>query len=83
MVETVITALNDAQIMTSLSKPAKAAVVCALMCALGLIFVTRAGLHWLELFDSFACNVTLFIGAPPHPPHAPAPSAPAHRHASG
>ena len=61
MVETVITALNDAHVMASLSKPAKAGVVCALMCLFGLIFVTRAGLHWLELFDSFACNVTLFI----------------------
>ena len=61
MVETVLTALNDAHVMPMLSKPAKSAVVCAGMCLIGLVFVTRAGLHWLELFDSFACNVTLFV----------------------
>lgn len=58
MVETVLTALNDASVLPSLSKPQKAAVVCAGMCAIGLLFVTRGGLHWLELFDAFSCNVT-------------------------
>ena len=61
MVETVLTALNDAKCCSRLPKPAKAALVCTLMCAIGLLFVTRGGLHWLDLFDSFACNVTLFL----------------------
>jgi len=60
MVETVLTALNDAGIMSSWSKPRKSALTCTLMGLIGLIFVTRAGMHWLELFDSFAVNMTLF-----------------------
>ena len=61
MVETVLTALNDSSYVPRLGKPMMAAIVCSMMCLVGLVFVTRAGLHWLELFDSFACNVTLFI----------------------
>ena len=60
MVETVLTALNDMGILASLSKPRKSALICCLMGAIGLIFVTRVGLHWLELFDTFAVNMTLF-----------------------
>ena len=26
------------------------------MCLIGMLFVTRGGLHWLEIFDSFACS---------------------------
>ena len=44
------------QVFPSLSKPRKSALVCALMCALGLIFVTRSGLHWLDIFNTFACS---------------------------
>ncbi len=61
MVETVLTALNDAGVMASLSKPQKSAVVCLGMALIGLLFVTRAGMHWLELFDAFASNLTLFV----------------------
>ena len=61
MVETVLTALNDAQLFPRLSKPLKAAIVCFLMCIIGLLFVTRAGLHWLDIFNTFAVNVTLFL----------------------
>ena len=60
MVETVLTALNDAEFLPRLSKPRKSALVCALMALIGLLFVTRGGLHWLELFDTFAVNITLF-----------------------
>jgi len=61
MVETVLTSLNDAGVMPGLSKPQKSAVVCFAMGCLGLLFVTRAGMHWLELFDTFAGNMTLFL----------------------
>jgi hypothetical protein len=61
MVETILTAINDAHILPDLNKPAKSALVCFTMMLIGLLFVTRAGLHWLELFDSFAVNVTLFV----------------------
>ena len=61
MVETVLTALNDANVLPGLSKPKKSALVCTLMGLIGLVFVTRAGLHWLDLFDTFSVNVTLFI----------------------
>lgn len=56
-----LTALNDAGVMAKHSKPARAAIVCTVMGTIGLIFVTRAGMHWLELFDSFAVNMTLFV----------------------
>ena len=31
------------------------------MFGVGLLFVTRGGLHWLELVDGYAANLTLFI----------------------
>ena len=61
MVETVLTALNDAKIMPHRSKALKSAMVCLLMGLIGLLFVTRAGLHWLDIFDTFAVTITLFI----------------------
>ena len=54
-------ALHDAKLFPKLGKPQLAAAVCFVMCMIGLIFVTRAGVHWLELFDGFAVNVTLFV----------------------
>ena len=60
MVETVLTALADVGVLPSLSKPMRAALVCVLMGLIGLLFVTRAGMHWLELFDTFASNLVLF-----------------------
>ena len=61
MVETVLTALNDAKALPSLSKPTTAALVCLVMGMMGLVFVTRAGAHWLDIFDTFAVTITLFI----------------------
>jgi len=60
MVETLMTAINDAKLLPCLGKEKKSALVCAMMCLFGLLFVTRGGIHWLELFDSFAANFTLF-----------------------
>ncbi|KAL1503922.1 hypothetical protein AB1Y20_012383 [Prymnesium parvum] len=60
MVETVLTTIHDAKLLPW-GKPLTSALVCALMGLCGVIFVTRAGLHWLELFDSFAVNLTLFL----------------------
>ena len=54
-------AIHDAKLFPKLGKPQLAGVVCTIMCTIGLIFVTRAGVHWLELFDGFAVNVTLFV----------------------
>lgn len=56
----VLTSLNDAGVLPSLSKPRKSALVCALMGLTGLLFVTRVGSHWLELFDAFSVNISLF-----------------------
>ena len=61
MVETVLTAVNDSKLLPSMGKPATAAIVCTLMGTIGLLFVTRAGIHWLELFDTFVVNLTLFL----------------------
>tara|TARA_B110001452_G_C15070853_1_gene373749 strand:- start:185 stop:367 length:183 start_codon:yes stop_codon:yes gene_type:complete len=31
------------------------------MFLIGTVFVTRQGVHWLELFDTFVANVALFL----------------------
>ena len=59
MVETVMTALKDAK-LTTLRKEALSGLVCGAMCLLGFVFVTRAGVHWLELVDTFVANLALF-----------------------
>lgn len=61
MVETVLTTVNDAKLLPGWSLERVSALVCFVMGVMGLIFVTRGGIHWLELFDSFAANVSLFI----------------------
>ena len=61
MVETVLTALNDARFLPTWSKAQRAALVCSGMALVGLLFVTRAGLHWLDLFDTFSVTITLFL----------------------
>ena len=61
MVETCLTALDDGGFLPRSSKPRRATLLCTLMFLIGLIFITEGGLHWLELFDTFACSITLFL----------------------
>ncbi len=64
MVETVLSALGDSEVLPQLTRAQRAAAVCTLMFLLGLVFVTRGGLHWVNLVDSYSANLTLFmIGA--------------------
>jgi len=61
MVETILTAVDDAGVGQNYPRAVKAAVACLAMFGVGLLFVTRGGLHWLELVDGYAANLTLFI----------------------
>lgn len=61
MVETVLTGLQDAAVLPTWSKAQRSALVCGGMALIGLVFVTRGGLHWLDLFDTFSVTITLFL----------------------
>ena len=60
-VETILTAVDDAGVGQNYPRAVKAAAACLAMFGVGLLFVTRGGLHWLELVDGYAANLTLFI----------------------
>ena len=60
MVETLMAALRDIPQVT-MRKERLSALLCALMLACGAIFVTEQGVHWLEVFDTFVANISLFL----------------------
>jgi solute carrier family 6 amino acid transporter-like protein 5/7/9/14 len=60
MVETLMAALRDIPQVT-MRKERLSALLCALMLACGTIFVTEQGVHWLEVFDTFVANISLFL----------------------
>ena len=61
LVETVITAVVD-RIPSLLRQRAWVTVgVSVLMFLLGLPMVTKAGIHWLNLFDTYSCSYSLFV----------------------
>lgn len=61
MVESVITVLNDAGLGEKMSRPKFAALICVVSYVLGLIFVTRGGIYWFQLFDYYTCVVSMFF----------------------
>jgi len=61
MVESVVTVLSDAGIGRGMSRPQLSGVVCVVSYLLGLIFVTRGGIYWFELMDSYSCVVAMFF----------------------
>jgi len=61
--ETSLTAIHDAKLLRCVSKESIAALYCVVCFGLGLIFCTPAGVSWLNLIDSYASIVTLFLVA--------------------
>jgi len=69
MCESVVTVLRDAgvdraierRIGYSLPKPVFTAALCTISYLLGLVFVTRAGVYWFQLFDYYTCVVAMFF----------------------
>eukprot|EP00401_Gymnodinium_catenatum_P062966 CAMPEP_0117503806 /NCGR_PEP_ID=MMETSP0784-20121206/24524_1 /TAXON_ID=39447 /ORGANISM="" /LENGTH=633 /DNA_ID=CAMNT_0005299143 /DNA_START=63 /DNA_END=1964 /DNA_ORIENTATION=+ len=61
MVEGVMTVLHDAGVGHSLPKWQLTALVCGVSWLLGLIFVTRAGVYWFNLFDYYSCVIAMFV----------------------
>jgi len=61
MVESVVTVLSDAGLQDRLSRPALSGIVCLVSYALGLVFVTRGGIYWFNLFDNYSCLLVLFV----------------------
>jgi len=62
-VESFITVLTDAGIGSALRRPVLAGVVCLVSYLLGLIFVTRGGIYWFDLFDTYSCAIAPFFVA--------------------
>jgi len=61
MVESVVTVLSDAGLEHRLSRPALSGTVCLVSYVLGLVFVTRGGIYWFNLFDNYSCLLVLFV----------------------
>jgi len=69
MCESVITVLHDAGVNSALErklgrrvpKPVFTGAICFISYILGLIFVTRSGLYWFNLFDNYTCVVAPFL----------------------
>jgi len=61
MVESVITVLSDAGVGQRLPRPVFTAGVCAVSYVLGLIFITRGGVYWFQLFDYYSCVIAMFV----------------------
>lgn len=38
-----------------------AAILCAVSCVVGLLFVTKSGMYWVGMFDSFVGTFSLMI----------------------
>jgi len=69
MCESVITVLHDAGVERflekvtgfSFRKPVFVGALCFVSYLLGLVFVTRGGIYWFNLFDYYTCVVSLFF----------------------
>lgn len=61
MIESVMTVIHDSGMAGNTSKPMLAGIVCGVSWLLGLIFITRGGIYWFELFDYYTCVVALFF----------------------
>lgn len=59
-VESVVTVLEDAGLRGNIPKPLFVALLCLASNVLGLIFVTRGGIYWFELFDNYSTVVAMF-----------------------
>eukprot|EP00928_Gymnodinium_smaydae_P022206 TRINITY_DN18720_c0_g1_i3.p2 TRINITY_DN18720_c0_g1~~TRINITY_DN18720_c0_g1_i3.p2 ORF type:complete len:263 (+),score=44.71 TRINITY_DN18720_c0_g1_i3:1481-2269(+) len=63
MMESVVTVISDAGLGRRLPRPALAALACATCYVLGLIFITKAGVYWVQLFDYYGVVLALFFVA--------------------
>ena len=61
LVETVITAVVDRIPKLIKRRGLVTFFVCLVMFVLGLPMVTKAGIHWLDLFDTYSCSHSLFV----------------------
>jgi len=61
MVESVVTVLDDAGIGKQYSKATRTAILCTFSWFIGLIFVTKGGVYWFNLFDYYTCVVAMFF----------------------
>eukprot|EP00930_Biecheleria_cincta_P098494 TRINITY_DN90148_c0_g1_i1.p1 TRINITY_DN90148_c0_g1~~TRINITY_DN90148_c0_g1_i1.p1 ORF type:complete len:653 (+),score=95.98 TRINITY_DN90148_c0_g1_i1:56-1960(+) len=60
MVESVVTVLSDAGLEKRLSRQALSGSICFISYLIGLIFVTKAGVYWVNLFDNYSSLLVLF-----------------------
>uniref|UniRef100_A0A7S0J9Q0 Transporter n=1 Tax=Calcidiscus leptoporus TaxID=127549 RepID=A0A7S0J9Q0_9EUKA len=63
LAETSLTCVSDFGLFPWLQMGPRAALYCLLCFFAGLLFVTRGGLLWLDLFDTYATAFALFVAA--------------------
>uniref|UniRef100_H2YE59 Transporter n=1 Tax=Ciona savignyi TaxID=51511 RepID=H2YE59_CIOSA len=58
-VEGVVTPLFDLGL--KVPKPILTGIICLISCAIGLIFCTRAGNYWVDIFNNYAGSIPLLV----------------------
>lgn len=61
MIESVVTVLSDAGLDKRMSRPALSGIICFVSYVVGLVFVTRGGIYYFDLFDSYCSVLVLFL----------------------
>jgi len=60
MIESIVTVIEDAKV-TKMKTPAIAGIVCGISWFFGLIFLTKGGIYWFQLFDYYTCVIAMFF----------------------
>uniref|UniRef100_A0A8D1CI22 Solute carrier family 6 member 20 n=1 Tax=Sus scrofa TaxID=9823 RepID=A0A8D1CI22_PIG len=58
----ILTPLTDSKLISSyLPKEAISGLVCLINCAIGMVFTTKAGNYWFDIFNDYAATLSLLL----------------------